>query len=53
MNYWIGIAFSVLFELLKHDPQTAAKFKAAFIKLARIIDATFPGEVCSNGPDSH
>lgn len=46
MGEWvIAMALSVIFECLK-DPALKEKFKRGLIKLAKGVDATFPGEVC-------
>jgi hypothetical protein len=48
-EYLVTMAFSVLFMFIK-NPTNAAKFKEAFLKLGRVIDQTFPGEICKPKP---
>jgi hypothetical protein len=43
MDFWIPIAFSILFELIK-NPVTAAKYRKAFVKLRDILNNVFPEE---------
>jgi len=40
MDFWTDIAFAVLLRLLKSKADSA-KWRAAFLKLARAIDAAF------------
>ncbi len=45
LEYLLTMGFSTLFMALTNKA-TAKKFKRAFLKLGRAIDAQFPGEIC-------